>query len=184
LRGKVNPALVRGFLREGLVALGMTGVDLALFECAPEDARLGRVGHVKKVLVSALEPLLKNGVVPVIAPVGLFREGAWIGETCNVNADLAASRLAVDLRADRLLFLTDKDGILDSGGAVIRTLSVSALRELYASPTVSGGMKVKVRAILEVLDANPSCKVEVMNGLDPAVLAAALQGQSTGTAIG
>jgi len=90
----------------------------------------------------------------------------------------------VDLRADRLLFLTDKDGILDSGGAVIRTLSVSALRELYASPTVSGGMKVKVRAILEVLDANPSCKVEVMNGLDPAVLAAALQGQSTGTAIG
>jgi acetylglutamate kinase len=184
LRGKVNPALVRGFLRKGLVALGLTGVDLGLFECAPEDARLGRVGHVKRVLVSALEPLLKNAVVPVVAPIGVFKEGPAAGETCNVNADLAASRLAVDLKADRLLFLTDKDGILDSGGAVIRSLSLASLKDLYSSSTVSGGMKVKVRAILEVLEANPSCKVEVMNGLDPAVLSAALLGKSTGTAIG
>ncbi len=180
LSGKINPAIVRGCLRAGLPAFGLSGVDGGLFECGPEDERLGQVGHVRRVRVERLESFFATGLVPVVSPVGLFPDF----RPCNVNADLAAARLAVDLKATRLLFLTDKDGILDAGGSVMKALQHSELADLYRSPTVSGGMKVKVRAILEVLEANPSCRVEVMNGLSADALEAGLVGAGSGTVIG
>ena len=179
LSGKINPALVRGLLLAGRRAIGFSGASGRIFDCLPENEALGLVGRVEKVDVRWIQCWLKEDVVPVISPVGLFRNF----KSCNVNADLATARLAVDLKATRLLFLTDKDGILDAGGGVIRALSKKALTELTQSPAISGGMKVKARAILEVLEECPRCRVEVMNGLSADALRAALNGDSSGTLI-
>jgi acetylglutamate kinase len=180
LSGKINPTLVRGFLTEGISAFGLSGVDGGLFECAPEDERLGLVGHVKKLRAEILHSLLDMGTVPVVSPVGLFSDFT----PCNVNADLAAAAIAAHLKADRLLFLTDKDGILDAQGSTIAELSRSHLQSLIDEQAVSGGMKVKARAILETLARHPNCQVSVMNGLDWGALEAALSGRNIGTRVG
>jgi acetylglutamate kinase len=179
LSGKINPALVRGLLAQGRKAVGFSGASGRIFDCVPEDPALGLVGKVEKVDVTWIRRWTDEGAIPVISPVGLFRDF----RSCNVNADLATARLAVDLRATRLLFLTDRDGILDAQGGLIRSLSTNDLQALLQSETVSGGMKVKARAILEVLTQNPTCRVEVMNGLTAEGLAAALAGASAGTLI-
>ncbi len=177
LSGKINPALVRGLLKAGRAAFGISGVDGGFLQCVEENPKLGLVGKVKSVRTEFLHDLLKNGVIPVVAPVGIFENG----EACNVNADLAAAKIASSLRADRLLFLTDKDGILDSKGSVIRELSRAQLKELAQTETVTGGMRVKARAMLEMMDEHPAGKVEVMNGLEPAALSAALAHGGMGT---
>jgi len=184
LRGKVNPAIVRGLRSAGLGAAGISGLEGnakgALLECEIEDPALGLVGKVVYVNLAPLRALVDGGFVPVVAPIGQLQDGG----SCNVNADLAAAALAKALRVKKLLFLTDRDGILDSTGSVIAKISASHLRDLAATDVVSGGMRVKARAILEVLDEVPSCSVEVMNGMDLTALAATIRGESAGTRIG
>jgi acetylglutamate kinase len=182
LGGKVNPALVRGLRAAGMPAVGLCGHDGAakpLLECELEDPALGLVGKVVGVHLEAVRVLLEKGFVPVVAPIGELKDG----RSANVNADLAAAALARALRASKLLFMTDRDGILDSQGAVMAQMTSARLRELVSTDVVSGGMKVKARAILEVLEEVPSCSVEVMNGLDLGALAASLQGRSSGTRV-
>ncbi len=176
LCGKINPALVRGFLKAGRKAAGVNGSSAGLFSCALENEKLGLVGKVTHVYDAILSALLKAKITPIVAPVGWFENG----EPANVNADLAAAAIAKAMRATRLLFLTDKDGVLDSSGEVIREMSAAKLRELSASDTITGGMRVKARAMLEVIDAVPQCRVEVMNGLEPAQLTAALSSMQSG----
>jgi acetylglutamate kinase len=180
LRGHVNPAIVRGLLRAGRSAAGLSGVDAELLRCDFENPALGLVGRVEKVNPKIIRDLLALDLAPVVAPVGLLHNG----QACNVNADLAAAALAVALKADRLLFLTDRDGILDAEGELVRSLSGAHLRELAQSDVISGGMKVKARAMLEVLEALPQCRIEVMNGLSAEALRQSFEnGASVGTAI-
>lgn len=179
LCGKINPTLVRGFNKAGRLACGLSGSSAGLFRCEAEDSRLGLVGHVKEVFESPLRALLDEKILPVVAPVGVFADGS----PCNVNADLAAAGIAKALRADRLLFLTDRDGVLDSQGDVIREISADSLAQLAQSETITGGMRVKARAMLEVIEAVPECRVEVMNGMDATSLAAALDGRLGGTVL-
>lgn len=180
LSGKINPALVRGLHRAGACAGGLSGVDLNLFECVPEDPALGLVGRVVKTRGDVLQDWLARKIIPVISPVGCFADG----RVCNVNADLAVAQLAVDLKATQLLFLTDREGILDAQGALLKKLSLEELEHLADSQVVSGGMQVKARAIRDVLQQHPSCAVHVMNGLNPETLKQALAGQLQGTHIG
>jgi acetylglutamate kinase len=179
LSGGINPALVRGLLKAGRKAFGLSGVQGGIFHCSVENPALGLVGKVDRVDTAPILSLLQQGYLPVISPVGLLPGF----EPCNVNADLATARVAMDLKATRVLFLTDKDGILDAEGSTLRILTRPHLESLMASEVVSGGMKVKARAILEVLAANPEALVSVMNGLEPEVLSAALQGADPGTRI-
>ncbi len=180
LTGKVNPALVRGLNRARISrpAIGLSGVSAQLLECEEEDPRLGFVGRPVRSNAKLIQSLLAQGLTPVISPVGYYD-----GHSMNVNADLATARIATDLKADRVLFLTDKEGILDAGGDTIKTLSKETLRSLMESSVVSGGMKVKARAILEILESHPKAQVSVMNGLDPRVLQSALEGEFQGTAV-
>ena len=177
LRGKIAPKLVRGLLAAGRSAVAISGCDGALFECAPEQAHLGRVGHVAKMNDKLLRELLRLGHIVIISPVGLFPDGG----ACNVNADLAASKVAEVLGAKRLLFLTDKDGILNAKGDLLRALSRTELEKLVQSAGVTGGMKVKARAMLELASRHPNCQIEVMNGLDGRALRLAIQGRAAGT---
>ncbi|MBS1985465.1 MAG: acetylglutamate kinase [Bdellovibrionales bacterium] len=179
LTGKINPALVRGLLAAGRAAVGLSGVSGNLLHCVPENPALGLVGKVERVETQWIHQAVNAGAIPVVSPVGLLHDF----QPCNVNADLATARMAIDLKATRVLFLTDKDGILDAGGSTVKRLSAESLRAMMSSGTVSGGMKVKARAILEVIEANAACSVEVMNGLDPQTLRDALRGASGGTLI-
>lgn len=179
LSGNVNSKIVRAFTKAGRRALGVSGTDDKLLECVPENPKLLQVGRVERVNTALLTQLLAQGYSPVISPVGLFGDFS----ACNVNADLAATRIASDLKAERFLFITDTNGIFDTRGATLPTVSVSALRAMCGSGVVSGGMKVKARAILEYLERHPTGSAQIINGLDPAAFAAFLSGEPSGTLI-
>ena len=181
---KINSALVRGIESRGGNAVGLSGTSLGLFRCSEENPALGRVGRIEKMDPQILHMMLAKKWIPIIAPIGLFEVGSQhSGEGCNINADLAAAYVASQLQADKLIFFTDKDGILDAKGEVMRELELEELRRLCDGTTISGGMKVKARAILETLAAHPSCRVEVVNGIDSQVFAKALDGSTFGTTI-
>ena len=179
LSGSINPEIVRGLLIAGVRAVGLSGVDGKLLECVEENPKLGLVGKVTSVRSDVLDAIWEKGLTPVVSPVGLFENG----QACNVNADLAAAALASQLGAEKLLFLTDKDGILDAKGEALAQMSREDLEALNQTPTISGGMKVKVRAILEFLESRPGAEVAVMNGLDALPLTQYFEGTHLGTAI-
>jgi acetylglutamate kinase len=150
LSGSINKKLVRYMNSHGLPAVGFSGVDRQTLLCEKASPELGLVGVVQEVAATWLNSFVKSDqlTVPVIAPIGC---GA-LGESYNINADWAASSLAVGLEADYLIFLTDQEGILDSQGQRIHQLTAENLRHLLAAQTVTGGMATKVRAILHALD--------------------------------
>jgi acetylglutamate kinase len=179
LCGKINPQIVHGLNQKGARAVGLSGVDDGLLQCDPEDTRLGKVGFVKSVRREILDLIIGKKMIPVIAPLGILPDGS----ICNVNADVAAAGIAKAVHADKLLFLTDRDGILDAGGAAIANLKKDDLRKMMASTEVSGGMKVKARSILDVLENHSKCQVMVANGFDLKSLEEFFAGRSVGTRI-
>ena len=156
LSGLVNKTLVAELRGRGIRASGISGADgdtlWAEFHEAVEGVDLGFVGRVARCDPTLLQAVLGAGFLPLVASVALGREGTLL----NVNADSAASALAGALGANRLVFLTDVEGVKDANGEVIARLEARAARELLASPAVTGGMKPKLRAALEALDAGVS----------------------------
>lgn len=150
LSGSINRKLVRYMNSHGLPAVGFSGVDRQTLLCEKASPELGLVGVVQEVAAAWLNSFVKLDqlTIPVIAPIGC----GSAGESYNINADWAASSLAVGLEVDYLIFLTDQEGILDSDGHCIGQLTAENLRHLLASKTVTGGMATKVRAILHALD--------------------------------
>jgi acetylglutamate kinase len=148
LCGGVNRRLVRYFAAQGLPAVGFSGADQNLLMCKPASLELGLVGAIQKVNAQWLEQLLALGMVPVIAPLGI---GA-AGESYNINADWAASRLAAQLQVQELLFLTDQAGILDEEGQLITAVSQFGLQQMIECKVVSGGMLAKTQATLFALE--------------------------------
>ncbi len=168
LCGKVNRQIVRTLNTAGLRAVGMAGTDGKMLLCSRAESRLGNVGVVKSVDVSFVSMVLssKNPVIPVIAPVGVGGDG----NALNVNADWAASFIAQALGINRIVFLTDQDGILDAQGNFLPELDSHQLEDLVSSEVVEGGMLTKVRAILNLLN-NKTCEVRVINGKQTHALA-------------
>jgi len=153
LSGLVNKTLVAELRGRGILAAGLSGVDgdtlWAEFHEAVEGVDLGFVGRVVRCDPKLLAAVLGAGFLPLVASVALGREGTLL----NVNADAAAAALAGALGAKRLVFLTDVEGVKDAGGAVIGRLDAREARALLDSPSVTGGMKPKLRAALDALDA-------------------------------
>ncbi len=152
LAGTINTRLVAALSSAGVRAVGLTGVDGAVLRSwrAPRvRARSGTMvdlGHVGQPMSSADPSLLRllcaHGWVPVVASVGVAADGALL----NVNADVAAAHLAVALRAARLLVLGATDGVFDSNGATIATLSHAAAEALIDSGAARDGMAAKLDA--------------------------------------
>ena len=142
LNGVVNKRLVAALLDAGVDALGVSGEDGALITAEPASGgALGRTGVVKSVRVDLLASLLRLGVVPVISPVSRGVDGAPF----NVNADDAASAVAVALGAERLLFVSNVVGVLEAGVAR-EQLGAAEVEVAIASGVVTGGMAPKARA--------------------------------------
>lgn len=153
LCGSVNRRLVRALHAAGLKAVGLSGADAGTLICRPADPQLGQVGSIERVnsalidFVLAMQDELGARGVPVIAPVGVGRDG----RAFNVNADWVASRLAAHYGVSKMVFLTDQDGILDSHGRLIPELDAGELEQMIEDGAVKGGMLAKARTILHAL---------------------------------
>lgn len=176
LAGSVNQELVASFVASGVKAVGLTGMDALLTESEKITDELGFVGKPKKCNAQLLELLTANGFFPVVACVA----GDRIGHFYNVNADQMASAIASSIRADKLLFLTDVDGVKDQGGRVLGEISLQLCRELISTGIASGGMRAKLEAASEAVSANVA-EVRIVPGALPGVIRKALEGSTIGT---
>jgi acetylglutamate kinase len=149
LSGYVNKKLV-GLLNDaGGAAAGFSGVDGPTFTCEKISESLGRVGRITQVNTALCDALLKAGFLPVISPISVdARQNHY-----NVNADDAASALAVAAKAARLIFVSDVEGVRGADGARIPELDGAGVERLIADGTASGGMIPKLRSCRAAVEA-------------------------------
>lgn len=150
LVGEINPDIVRLLGGHGAPAVGVTGLDAGLFTARSVDERLGFVGEVESVNVGLINAMVEDGLVPVIAPLARGPGDA----VYNLNADTAAAALARSMRAQKLIYLTDVEGVrADPADAntLISEMKLERLRELLASGAIEGGMIPKLKSIAEAL---------------------------------
>lgn len=164
LVGKVNQDLVWALNEYGHNAVGISGADGKTLKAEPIDPELGRVGRIREVDPSLIETILEDGYIPVVATVGCAPDGFF-----NINADVAAGKIAEAMGADKLIYLTDVDGLygdVSDEDSLIQSLTRTETHELLDSGTLDGGMLPKIRSIAEALDAGVS-EVVILNGTFP-----------------
>ena len=152
LVGKVNRDIVSSINIHGPLAVGISGEDAGLITAKSHSKELGFVGEVQDVNPSLIEGLLKEGHIPVISSIGADGNG----QSYNINADTVASSLATALKAKRIIYLTDIEGLradMENPESHISKITTSNLKEMIESGTISGGMIPKARACLEAIDA-------------------------------
>jgi acetylglutamate kinase len=168
LVGEINQEIVATINRLGGSAVGLSGKDGGLIrarKAAPartadgQSVDLGLVGEVAGVDPRPIRTLLEAGYLPVIAPTAADAEGV----TYNINADVVAGEVAAALVAEKLVLLTDTDGILDRQGGLLSTLSRADVDRLVADGTISRGMLPKVQACLTALRSGVG-KTHIING--------------------
>ncbi len=162
LAGEINPDIVRLMGSHGALAAGVTGIDGSLFVATPRDPMLGFVGDITQVNPDLISRMLVEGVVPVIAPLALGEDG----HVYNLNADTAAGALAEALEAEKLVFLTDVEGLYSDLGdrdSLIQRVTVRGLRELVDSGSVSKGMLPKLDSCISAMEAGVH-SVHILDG--------------------
>ena len=162
LSGQVNKRIVQAINRQGGKAVGLSGKDASLITCDPTDPALGLVGEPNTVDPSILHTLFRDDAIPVIAPLGAGRNG----ETYNINGDTAAGAVAAALKADRLLLLTDVDGVRDAQGNVLTELSSSQIHAMIRDGVIAGGMIPKTETALAALEGGVRAVV-ILDGRAP-----------------
>ncbi len=162
LSGRVNKRIVQAINAQGGKAVGLSGKDAGLITCDPADPALGLVGTPSEIDPSILHTLFRDGTIPVIAPLGAGR----VGETFNINGDTAAGAVAAALKADRLLLLTDTDGVRDAGGEVVTELTADQIREMTRDGTIAGGMIPKTETALAAIEGGVRAVV-ILDGRAP-----------------
>jgi acetylglutamate kinase len=145
LVGKVNRDIVSAINVHGPLAVGMSGEDANLITAAPTDVELGFVGNVSLVDPTMLQRLVAEGLIPVVATIGADAAG----QAYNINADTVAGALAEALGAEKLIFLTDIEGlrvVADDPTTVIHQASLDVIDEIIRGGNARGGMMPKVEA--------------------------------------
>ncbi len=191
LVGTVNKEIVGLINRHGGRAVGLSGRDGDLIQAErmklykysgderpPEIIDIGRVGKVAKVNPAVLEGLERAGFIPVIAPVGVGPEG----EAYNINADLVAGAIAGELRAEKLILLTDVPGFMRDG-ELVESLSREEVLEAIEAGEAKGGMIPKLKACLKALDRGVK-KAHIVDGrMEHAILLELFTDKGVGTEI-
>jgi len=162
LSGQVNNRLVQAICKEGGKAVGLSGKDANLIICKQTHPDLGFVGTPTTVDPTILRDLHAADSIPVIAPLGMGREG----ETFNINGDTAAGAIASALKADRLLLLTDVAGVKDKDGNVLTVIAPGRVTDLIADGTIAGGMIPKTETALAAM-AEGVRAVVILDGRAP-----------------
>jgi acetylglutamate kinase len=189
LGGQVNTDIVNLINQHGGRAVGLSGTDGPLIRArkmmmhGKDDPKklidIGRVGEVESIDPEVVQLLTAQNFVPVIAPVGVGKDG----ESYNINADLVAGKLAEILKAEKLVVLTNTPGVLDKNGNLLTGLTAKQIDELFADGTISGGMLPKIGSALEaVKNGVNSCHI-IDGRVEHAVLLEVLTSDGVGTLI-
>ncbi len=164
LVGQVNQDLVSAINKHGSVAVGLNGADAKIIQAEPLDPALGRVGKVKSINTTLIEDLIVSDYIPVIATVGYGEDGDY-----NINADTVAGEIAAAVGAQKIVFITDVDGIymdFDDKSTLILRMALSEAVEMAESGTMSSGMIPKINACVTALSAGVK-KAHIINGTVP-----------------
>jgi acetylglutamate kinase len=189
LGGQVNTDIVNLINQHGGRAVGLSGTDGPLIRArkmmmhGTEDPKklidIGRVGEVESIDPEVVQLLTAQNFIPVIAPVGVGKDG----ESYNINADLVAGKLAEILKAEKLVVLTNTPGVLDKNGHLLTGLTAKKIDDLFADGTISGGMLPKIGSALEaVKNGVNSCHI-IDGRVEHAVLLEVLTSDGVGTLI-
>jgi acetylglutamate kinase len=162
LSGSVNKRIVQAISDQGGKAVGLSGKDAELILCDKAEGDLGMVGDPVSINSDIIDTLSLDGFIPVIAPIGTGRNG----ETFNINGDTAAGAIAAGLNADRLLLLTDVDGVKDADGDVLTNLTTAQVTSLTKSGVIAGGMIPKTQTAVDAVRDGVNAVV-IMNGKMP-----------------
>ena len=179
LAGLINKRLVAQALAAGGQAVGLTGADGAMMRGHVGRPELGYVASSIEVDCAVIEQLLAGGYMPVIAPIGV--DAADGHHLLNVNADTAAGAIAAAMAVERLVFLTDVDGIHDNQRRLLRRVPVDDADSLIGSGVVTGGMIPKLQACLQA--ARAGVAAHIVNGAEAGALMRCLDGSATGTTV-
>jgi len=178
LAGSVNQELVAALVASGARAVGLTGMDALMTEARRMREDLGQVGEPVRSDACLLRTLIGGGFLPVVACVA----GDSSGRFYNVNADQMAVSLAVAFAAQRLIFLTDVDGVRDAKNTICREITTTECRNLITSGVATGGMRAKLEAAAKALQSEVG-EVVVAPGGVSGVIGQLLDGAHLGTRI-
>ena len=162
LVGQVNPQLVSAINVHGNYAVGVSGEDAGLIRASARDPELGYVGDVEAIDPSILQNLLEDEFVPVVATIGTDRSG----QAYNINADTVAGAIAESLRAEKLVYLTDIEGlrrVVEDPASLIRQTTADELDRLVADGTIAGGMIPKVASCVHAV-RNGVTRAHILDG--------------------
>jgi len=182
LSGEINKEIVALLNSQGAKAVGISGKDANFMEAISKDrGDFGYTGDISHIDTTLLDNMIEDNFVPVIAPIA---SGGTAGHPgYNINADLAASKIASSINARKILFLTDTLGVLDKNGQLIRTLDLKETEDLKADGTIHGGMVPKVDACLEAVRSGVK-KAHIIDGrLEHSLLLEILTNRGIGTCI-
>jgi acetylglutamate kinase len=186
--GELNQEIVGLINQHGGKAVGLTGQDGKFIQARkmmlpgegggpPVD--IGFVGEIERIDPEIVHLLDSRDFIPVVAPIGVGREG----EAYNINADLVAGKLAETLRAEKLVLMTNTSGVLDKNGNLLTGLTASGIEALFADGTIHGGMLPKIGSALDAV-RNGVASSHVIDGRVPhALLLEVLTNQGVGTMI-
>jgi acetylglutamate kinase len=182
LGGLVNKAVVSALNQQGGRAVGLTGKDGGLIRARKllvGGKDIGQVGEIDAIDPRVVNHLEAGGFIPVIAPVGVGVDG----EAFNINADIAAGKLASVLQAEKLMLLTNTQGVLDKQGKVLTGLSVEQVESLINDGTIHGGMLPKIRCALDAVNSGVKSSHIIDGRIQHSVLLELFTDQGIGTLI-
>ena len=182
LIGQVNSELVGRISAQGGRAVGLSGISGSLFQCVQRSEELGYVGDVVQVNAEPVLAMLDAGFIPVVAPVGTDGKGT----SFNINGDTAASKLAGALKAEKLMILTDIEGLCNDIKVrdVISYLNVADVQGLKDQGTIAGGMIPKVDCCVQAIEEGVT-SVHIIDGRQPhSMLYEAFSNEGLGTTVG
>ena len=182
LGGSINKEITTLLNVHGAKSIGITGKDANFMKAIPKaGGKYGLVGEVTSVDSSVIEKLLQDKFIPVIAPIASGNAVNHPG--FNINADLAASKIAAGLKAKKILFMTDIVGVLDKDKKLIETLTESEIKAYKEDGTIHGGMIPKVDACLEAVHGGVE-KAHIIDGrVEHSILLEIFTSDGVGTVI-
>ena len=192
LGGQVNKEIVSMINQHGGHAVGLTGKDGDMIRASkltferqapemntPEIIDIGHVGEVSSIDPSVVNMLVKGNFIPVIAPIGVGEDG----QSYNINADLVAGKMAITLNAEKLILLTNTEGVLDSDGSLLTGLKAKQVEDLIDEGIIHGGMLPKIHCALDAVHAGVKTAQIIDGRMEHAVLLEVLTDEGVGTLI-
>ncbi|MBQ8393372.1 MAG: acetylglutamate kinase [Clostridia bacterium] len=182
LAGKINKSLVNLLQIKGGTAIGLSGLDGHMIKAEMKDEALGYVGEITDVDISPIIDLINNDYIPVVSTIGCDEEG----NVYNINADTAAAYIAGKMKAERLITMTDIEGILrdkNDPKSLIQCIDIEEAKELFDTGIISGGMIPKVQCCIDAIEKGVK-KVTILDGRVPhALLIETLTNEGAGTMV-